>query len=406
MAADSSGPFDVAIAGAGPAGSALALGLARAGLNVALLDAGRFPRDKLCGEFLSPEGASALGRLGLADLLASCGAHPIRRARLTTPGGGVIEAPLTGRDGRPALGLSRSRLDAALVGAARAAGASVFEQARVAGPLLADGRVAGLIGRHADGGPFAIRAAVTVAADGRHSTLVRQTGITRTRQGFRPGLFGLKRHLPGGTDEDPGCVALHLVPGGYVGTCGIEGGAGNLCGLLPEAMARRHRGDLDQLAEAEFVRNPELARLWSRATPAGPWKAVAGVRVAASRPRRAGIFYVGDGQGTVDPLGGQGMSMALLGAEMLGPLIVRAVRAGGADRALQREALRAWHRRFDRRVRLCRLLHRLLLCPDLIAAGSRLRPLAQRLLTASYTWTRDRDDRTAIGARAGYGHWP
>ena len=70
---DVSRPFDVAIAGAGLAGAALALGLAKAGARVALVDAGRFPREKLCGEFLSPEAWGALERLGVTEAVASTG---------------------------------------------------------------------------------------------------------------------------------------------------------------------------------------------------------------------------------------------------------------------------------------------------------------------------------------------
>src|SRR5262245_22395072 len=111
MLPDTSRHFDVAIAGAGPAGASLALRLARAGLRVVVLDGGRFPRDKLCGEFLSPEGAQALERLGLT----ATGAVPIRHARLTTPRGNVLDTELAGPEGRPGLGLSRATLDHQLV---------------------------------------------------------------------------------------------------------------------------------------------------------------------------------------------------------------------------------------------------------------------------------------------------
>src|SRR4051794_40575488 len=107
---DLSRPFDVAIAGAGLAGGALALRLARAGMRVALAAPAGSPRDKLCGEFLSPEGVEALARLGLAGDVARSGPEPIRRVRLSTPRGRVVDAEFTGPDGRPGLGLGRSVL--------------------------------------------------------------------------------------------------------------------------------------------------------------------------------------------------------------------------------------------------------------------------------------------------------
>jgi len=392
-------PFDVVIAGAGLAGGSLAVRLAKAGARVALIDPGRFPREKLCGEFLSPEAWGALDRLGLSEAVERSGYHAIRRIRLSTPRGRVLEGDFTGPDGRPGIGLSRSTLDDLLVRQARAAGVEVIEEARVSGPIVCGGRVAGVTARRPAEGTFEVRATVTVAASGRHSGLVPRTGTTRARSWWRPRLFGMKRHL---TIADPdaaepgGTVGLHLLPGGYVGTCRVEGPLTNVCALLPESSLRSHRGDLDRLAGDLFGGNPRLARLWEFGTPAAPWKTVAGVRVEASAPRLAGIFYAGDCQGTIDPLGGQGMTMALLGAEVLAPFVARALAVGSADRSLQRAHDAAWHRRFDRRIDLCRLFHHLLVNPHLIDLGSTFPALASRLLTFGFHQTRD---QAKIGAR-------
>ncbi|MBX6312960.1 MAG: FAD-dependent monooxygenase [Isosphaeraceae bacterium] len=389
---DPSRPFEVAIAGAGPAGASLALKLARRGVRIALLDAAVFPRDKLCGEFLSPEAWSVLDRLGLANEVAQSGYHAIRRVRLSTPRGRILDAEILRPDGRPGLGLSRSILDNLLVQQARKAGATVFEGCRVGGPIIRDGRVVGLRGRHAVLGAIEVEATVVIAADGRRSVLVQQTGMIRGGSRFRPRYFGLKRHL---TIAEPiaagpdGTVSLHLLPGGYGGICRIEGSLTNLCALLPESALHRHRGRLDDLATDWFGRNPILARCWRSAVPASGWKTVSGIRVEVATPRLPGILYAGDCQGTVDPLGGQGMTMALLGAELLTPFVAQALASGGADPCLQRAYVTAWHRRFDRRVRLCRLFHHILVNPALIDLASAWRPLATWLLAAGYRRTRD-----------------
>src|SRR5436309_11259812 len=109
------GRFDVAIAGAGLAGAALALRLSRRGVRVALLDPATFPRDKLCGEYLSPESWSVLDRMDLADEVARSGGHAIRRVRITTPRGRIVDAEVNGPDGLPGIGLSRSVLDDLIV---------------------------------------------------------------------------------------------------------------------------------------------------------------------------------------------------------------------------------------------------------------------------------------------------
>jgi flavin-dependent dehydrogenase len=389
--------FDVAIAGAGLAGASLALRMARDGLNVALLDATTFPRPKLCGEYLSPEGVEALERLGLGAAVAEAGGEPIGRVRLSTPRGRVLEADVAGPDGRPGLGLSRATLDERLVRAARGAGVTVLEGCRVAGALVESGRVLGLRARASgEAEAFEVRARLVVAADGRHSALVRQTGVTRGRSRLptRPRLVGLKRHLRVADDsaaEPPGAVGLHLVRGGYGGTCRIEGGLTNFCALIPESVVGRHRGDLDAAARGAFGSNPVLARLFDAAEPAGPWKTVAGVRVEISSPTIPGILYAGDCQGTVDPLGGQGMTMALLGAEAMTPMVLHALDRGGEGitPGLQREVLRRWRSRFDRRVRFCRLFHHVLVRPGWIDVMGAFPTLAPRVLAGCFRWTRD-----------------
>lgn len=383
--------FDVVIAGAGLAGSSLGLKLARAGVRVALLDAARFPREKLCGEFLSPECWGVFDRLGLSSGVLGLGYHPIHRVRLTTPRGRIMEADFTTADGLPGIALSRSALDDQIVRSARDAGVTVFEGARVKGPVVRDGRVIGVAARHPEGDAFEVLAPVTVAADGRHSSLVPRTGVTRIRSRFRPRHFGLKRHMlvPDAHSEPAGTVGLHLVPGGYIGACRVESGLTNVCGLLPESVLKRHRGDLDRLADEVTSSNPVLNRLWRSGTPSDEWKTVANVCVVASTPTLPGILYAGDCQGTVDPLGGQGMTMALLGAEVLAPFVTRALAADGANAALQREYTAAWHRRFDRRIALCRAFHHALVNPWLVAAASVFSTLAPRLLAFGYNQTRD-----------------
>lgn len=388
---DPSRPFDVAIAGAGVAGGSLALRLARAGARVVLIDAARFPRDKLCGEFLSPESWAVLDRLGLAGPVRRLGYQPIRRVRVTTPRGRVLESDFAGPDGVPGIALSRAALDDLILRTARDAGVVVLDGTRVRGPLVRDGCVAGVVVRRGADEPFDVPATVTVAADGRHSPLVRRTGSTRTRSRFRPPLFGMKRHLtvPDGHSEPAGTVGLHLVPGGYVGACRVETGLTNLCGLLPESLLQLHRGDLDRLAAAVFPANAVLDRLWRSGRPAGDWKTIAGVRVETSTPGLPGILYAGDGQGTIDPLGGQGMTMALLGAEMLAPMVARALIKGGASATLQSDYAAAWHQRFDRRVALCRAFHHALVNPWLIDGASAFKTLAPRLLALGFHQTRD-----------------
>jgi menaquinone-9 beta-reductase len=383
--------YEVVVVGAGLAGGSLALRLARAGVKVALIDPAKFPREKICGEFLSPECWAVFDRLGLTEEIERLDFHPIRRVRLTTPRGRVLESEFSDPDGRPALGLGRAALDHLILRAAAREGAVVLESTRVKEPILRDGRVVGVIARKGSDEPVELRAAVTVAADGRNSALVPKTGVSTPRSWFRSRYFGLKRHLsvPEENAEPEGTVGLHLVAGGYVGTCRIETGMTNLCGLLPESVLRQHRGDLDRLATAVFPGNALLGRMWESAAPLGAWKTVADVQVLTASPKLPGILYAGDSQGTIDPLGGQGMTLALLGAEMLAPFVTRALVEGGAGIALQRDYSAAWRRRFDRRIMLCRAFHHALVNPWVVDVGSVCSRISPRLVALGYRLTRE-----------------
>jgi len=385
--------FDVAIAGASLAGASLAIRLARAGSKVVLIDAATFPRDKLCGEFLSPECWDVLERLDLVDDIEHLGYHPIRRVRLTTTRGRVIDAEFAPDGHPPGIGLSRSTLDNLIVERAREAGVVVIEGMRISTPIVENNRVVGLTGRHPQEGRVGLRGRVVVAADGRASNLVRQTGHVRGRSWFRPRHFGLKRHIKladSSAGEPPGTVGLHLVAGGYAGTCLVEQDQINLCALLPESLVRRVRGNLDRIATEHLARNPSLARLWESSRPCGPWKTVANVRVESATPRIPGILYAGDCQGTIDPLAGQGMTMALLGAEVLAPFVESALVAGTADSSIQQAYASAWSARFIHRINLCRILHNILTHSLYLDLAS-LRPKqAERMLARCFEWTRDR----------------
>jgi flavin-dependent dehydrogenase len=292
----------------------------------------------------------------------------------------VLEAEVAGPDDPPGLGLSRAALDDLIVREAVRRGAAWMPGTRVGAPIVEGGRVVGVSARSAGGGPIEVRARLVVAADGRHSALVRRTGRVRLRGLGRPAHFGLKRHLAvadPSADEPAGCVGLHLVPGGYVGACRVEGGATNVCGLLPEALSRAHRGDLDALAAAHFRLNPALGALWSAGRPLDGWKTVAGVRVASASPALGGVLYLGDGRGTVDPLGGQGMTMALVGAEVAEHFALMMMRRPDESLAMHRAYERAWHRRFDRRVRACMLIHEMLVRAWPIGLGARLGPIGR-----------------------------
>jgi flavin-dependent dehydrogenase len=123
---------DVIIVGAGPGGSATAAWLAESGLNVLVVDKAEFPRDKTCGDALSPMAVDSLARLGLAAELERM-AQPVSGMRFAAPGARTLQASLPAHDAYPAQGwiIPRLELDAALLAAAQQRGATFYGGLRV-----------------------------------------------------------------------------------------------------------------------------------------------------------------------------------------------------------------------------------------------------------------------------------
>ena len=188
---------DVVIAGAGPAGASAAIHLARGGARVLLLEQKRFPRHKLCGEFISPECLEHFARLGVAEEMTAAGGAALRETVFYGRGGRGVRVPSEwfGARAGAALGLSRAEMDERLLQRARAVGVEVWEEATATGLLReSDGRVMGVKARTA-AGEREITARVTLDATGRGRVLARRAEGKIAPQ--RAPLVAFKAHLQG-----------------------------------------------------------------------------------------------------------------------------------------------------------------------------------------------------------------
>jgi menaquinone-9 beta-reductase len=282
----------IAVIGAGPAGCAAAIMLARAGRKVLLVERQAAARESVCGEFLGADAAAALAVLGLHP--AALGGVALARARV---GWGRREAgfalPFA------AWGLPRQLLDAALREAAMAAGAELRAGVAVQG---AEPGPAGWTLRLPD---EAIAARQVVLATGKHAFR------GHPREGAPAGALGLKLHLAG---VEPG-AAVTLLPfaGGYAGLQPLPGGGANLCAALhggAGAVARDAASFVARVASGSALG----ARLLDGARPHRDRPlAVAGVpygfRAAAGGP--PGLFRIGDQAAVIPSFTGEGIALAL-----------------------------------------------------------------------------------------------
>lgn len=381
----SSSIWDLAIVGAGPAGAATAIHAARAGLRVVVVDTSHFPRQKVCGEYLTPAAWKLLDELGVGDLQARAVTLPSmelsagERLRVTLDFADAAESPRA---------LSRYVLDARLVEEARRAGASILEGRRVRRVVVDGDRAVALEctgdAEHEAGERIAAR--VIVAADGRRSIVVRDTGTFRRRD---LQLVGFKHHVRLAAGRPPDVIAMHALPGGYIGTCPTEDGALNVCGVMPRRFVREARGDIAAELHAWLADRPTL-RAYAEAEGDGPWLSMPDVSLQTARPNVAGVVYVGDARGTIEPLTGQGMTMALAAAR----LACRHLGRVGLDRfdaAAQAEYDAVWQKTFQSAIRSASWFGRLLRRPNLlkmlIAAGRPLPGLSDLLLRGAHRRT-------------------
>ncbi len=330
--------WDVAVVGAGPAGSATALLLARAGARVLLLDRARFPREKPCSEYLSPESTRVLERLGQDVLAAVAAASPARLTgmKVVAPSGrGVV-----GRFETFSFALPRSRFDTILRAAAEAAGAEVREGVKVEELIYDAGAVAGVITRDAGSGKRdAIRARVIVGADGLRSIVARRLGMVHTAGPRRMAFTAHVADVPGVHDLGE----MHVGRPGYVGLGPIGDGVTTVALVVPFAEAERGSrffAELDRFPAVAGRFDPR--RVVRRVLATGPF-ARWSRRPAA---RGGGALLVGDAADFFDPFTGQGIYSALRGAELAAAAIVDTLATGASlqryARARRREFAGKW----------------------------------------------------------------
>lgn len=315
---------DLAVVGAGPAGTAAAIAACRAGLRVRVLDRAVFPRDKCCGDGLTTGALRRLESLGLdPSVLPSW--QPVRRARVRIPDGRTASFDLPDPDGVRAATVPRRELDAALVALARAAGARLDEGAAVTAAAGCEG---GGVELSVENGS-SLRAWYVVAADGMWSPLRKALGLAEPSYlGDWHALRQYHRRVgPAGRDfwvwfEDD------LRPG-YAWSFPLPDGRANL-GFGLRRTPGEATGNMKRLW-ADLLARPHIAAvLGPAAVPDEPLRAwpiparVGDTRLAGLGGR---VLFAGDAARAADCMTGEGIAQAL----ETGRLAARAVAAAGSD---------------------------------------------------------------------------
>jgi geranylgeranyl reductase family protein len=318
---------DVLVVGAGPAGSAVAAALARAGRDVLLVESHAHPRPKACAEYASPRIAEELKRLGLPDDAWRPDALPVRGMQVIR-GGDAVEMTYRDTGGpRPAWGLDRERFDAALAAHAVESGARLMEHSALdivhwrGGQDATGGRITGAALRTADG-RLTVRCRWLIGADGARSRTAQrlsvELGVGRVRR------LGLVAHYSGVPElADHG--EMHVGRGYYVGLAPLAGDRLNVGMALPLDGERRSAEERFAAAIHGLPAVAERLRGSRRLTPIRGASPI-GHRVRGVAGR--GWMLVGDAAGFIDPFTGEGIYRALRSA-----LVAAEALAAGMDDA-------------------------------------------------------------------------
>ncbi|NHC44134.1 geranylgeranyl reductase family protein [Motilibacter aurantiacus] len=332
---------DVIVVGAGPAGSTAAYHLARAGVDVLLLEKTAFPREKVCGDGLTPRAVAQLVRMGIDT---SPEAGWLHNKGLRILGGGMrLELPWPELASFPPYGLVRRRedFDELLARTAQKAGARLAERTTVTGPVLDErtGRVIGVTATGPEGEPLEARAPLVLAADGNSSRLSLAVGLHKRED--RPMGVAVRTYYTSRRHDDDWLESwLELWEGddllpGYGWVFGMGDGTSNVgLGVLNTSSAW---GKVDYKA---------LLKRWTETTPeewglreenrVGPVRGAALPMGFNRQPHYTrGLMLVGDAGGMVNPFNGEGIAYAMESGAMAAEVAAQALaRPEGPGREL------------------------------------------------------------------------
>jgi flavin-dependent dehydrogenase len=340
---------DILIIGGGLAGLVSSLELARAGHSVTLVERKTYPFHKVCGEYISNEVRPYLESLGLP--LNELGVADINEFWLSAPSGHSLKSPLD----LGGFGISRYTLDNTLYELAQATGVN-FLLGRQVDDVTFDGHQFNTLLNNEQ----QLTSQVVLGTYGKRARLDKT--LNRSFVSKASPYVGVKYHIrPHSSDWDfpDNIIALHNFSDGYCGVSAIEDGKYCLCYLTTRANLRQY-GSIPAMEQAVLWQNPHLKTVFERADFLYDKPEV--INEVSFAPKRAvdhHILMAGDSAGLITPLCGNGMAMAIHGAQLVSQLTGAFLQHKITRPELEQLYQQAWSRQFARRLWVGRTVQRL-----------------------------------------------
>ena len=340
--------YDVAIAGGGLAGLALAIQLARLNYAVILFEKEQYPFHKVCGEYISMESWPFLQSLGLN--LGSMQLPMIKKLIVSTNQGKTLQHPLP----LGGFGISRYLLDHELAKITRAAGVTIRESTKVNDVVFNQD----IFNITTSFGNF--NAKIVCGNFGKRSNLDikwNRDFITASKNSLN-NYVGVKYHVK--TDFPADTIALYNFENGYCGIVRIEDDKYNLCYLTNAINLKNNNGRVNKMEENILSKNPHLKKIFKESeilfeTPL----TISQISFDKKKQVEDHILMIGDAAGMITPLCGNGMSMALHGSKLAAEQIHEFLKGNIERKKMEEQYAENWQRQFATRLKVGRNIQRL-----------------------------------------------
>ena len=349
--------FDISIIGGGPAGAACAIYLSGLGFDVCLVEKKKFPREVICGEFLSGEVFRNLNEMSLTDEFYRLNPNPIKSVRFIFDDERESASPLN----FPAYSLKRSTFDNFLINAAENKGVNIFQPAEVK-EIIESSNIYILKIKREGEEELQISSRILAAAYGKQNILDKSLG--RKFAGTKSNFYGVKFHLDKSNFKyfEDSEIRMHSSPGVYCGLNAVDGNTVNVCFLrYIKNNFQPSRDFLSGYIAGSRSLNKMFHPGYDKIIKSLPLWGTGNIYFGKKRPVEKGIFMVGDAAGMIAPLTGDGIGMAFQSAKLFAE-ITAYLHHGKITRNKAEELYTSkWNSLFRRRILVSSIIQKMLM---------------------------------------------